>query len=38
MIYIITAGSYSDYHIIAATTDKECAEKIAEHYECRGRR
>lgn len=32
MIYIITSGEYSDYHIIAATTDKECAEKIAEHF------
>ena len=33
MIYIITAGEYSDYHIIAATTDRECAEKIAEHFD-----
>ena len=29
-IYIITAGQYSDYHIIAATVDKERAEKICE--------
>lgn len=33
MIYIITAGNYSDYHIIAATTDRECAGRIAEHFD-----
>lgn len=27
-IYIITAGCYSDYHICAATTDKEKAERL----------
>lgn len=32
MIYIVTSGIYSDYHIITATTDRESAEKIAEHF------
>lgn len=27
-IYIVTAGTYSDYHIVAATTDKAKAEEI----------
>lgn len=28
MIYIITKGSYSEYHICAATTDKDRAENL----------
>lgn len=32
IIYIVTAGEYSDYGIIAATKDKETAEKIANKY------
>ena len=31
-IYVVTKGSYSDYHIVAATLDKEKAEKIAKKY------
>lgn len=27
-IYVITDGEYSDYHVVAATTDKKKAEKI----------
>lgn len=39
-IYVVTQGDYSDYHIIAATTDREIAEKIStkfttRHDECR---
>lgn len=32
MIYIITAGSYSNYHIIAATTDHTEAKLIKKSY------
>lgn len=32
IIYIVTAGEYSDYGIIAATKDKETAERIANEY------
>lgn len=32
-IYIITAGCYSDYHICAATTDKEKAERLKILFE-----
>lgn len=32
IIYIVTAGEYSDYGIIAATKDKETAERIANKY------
>lgn len=31
-IYVVTKGSYSDYHIVAATLDKEKAEKIAKRF------
>lgn len=31
-IYVITKGSYSDYHICAVTTDKEKAERLALFY------
>ena len=31
-VYIVTSGSYSDYHICAASLDKEHAELLAEKY------
>lgn len=31
-VYIITMGSYSDYHICAATLDKNTAVKLAKKY------
>lgn len=31
-IYVVTKGSYSDYHIITATTDEEVANKIAKKF------
>ena len=31
-VYIVTAGIYSDYHICAASLDKEHAEILAEKY------
>lgn len=31
-IYVVTKGQYSDYHIVAATLDKEKAEKIAKRF------
>lgn len=31
-VYIVTAGDYSDYHICAASLDKEHAEILAEKY------
>lgn len=31
-IYVVTKGSYSDYHIVAATLDKEKAEAIAKRF------
>lgn len=31
-IYVITKGSYSDYHICAVATDKKHAEKLAKIY------
>ena len=31
-IYVITKGSYSDYHIITATTDETQARKIADKF------
>lgn len=31
-IYVIAAGEYSDYHIVAATTDKETADRIAKAH------
>lgn len=39
-IYVVTQGDYSNYHIVAATTDHEIAEKIAAKFtskydECR---
>lgn len=33
MIYIVTKGHYSDYHIVAATTDKKIAEKIKKKFD-----
>ena len=32
-IYVVTKGSYSDYHIVAATLDKEKAEKIKKKFD-----
>lgn len=32
MIYVVTDGDYSDYHIIAATVHKEAAERLAKRY------
>jgi len=32
-IYVITAGCYSDYHICAATTDKDKAERLKVLFE-----
>lgn len=32
MLYAITAGSYSDYHIITLSSDKEKAEKLASLF------
>lgn len=34
MIYILTDGCYSDYHIVAATTDKEKAEELSAKLYC----
>lgn len=31
-VYIVTSGDYSDYHICAASLDKERAEILAEKY------
>lgn len=31
-LYAVTKGEYSDYHIIALTTDKDVAEKLAKKY------
>lgn len=31
-IHVVTSGCYSDYHIVAATLDKELAEKIAAKF------
>lgn len=31
-IYVVTQGSYSDYHIITATTDEKLANKIAKKF------
>lgn len=31
-IYAVTQGSYSDYHIVAVTLDKEIAEKISAKF------
>ncbi len=32
IIYIVTAGEYSDYGIIAATKDKKTAQRIADKF------
>lgn len=32
-IYIVTAGEYSDYHIVAVTRDKDKAETIKKLYQ-----
>ena len=31
-IYVVTQGSYSDYHIVAVTLDKDIAEKIKAKF------
>ena len=31
-VYVITKGSYSDYHICAVAIDKEKAEKLEDYY------
>lgn len=33
MIYVVTKGNYSDYHIVSATTDEETAKLIAKRYD-----
>ena len=35
MIYVITKGSYSDYHICAVATNKERAEELKKMYSSR---
>ena len=35
-IYVITAGYYSDYNILAATTDSDRAEYLRNFYEAEG--
>lgn len=32
MIYLITKGSYSCYHVVAATTDRKIAKKIQKKF------
>lgn len=32
-IYVVTKGCYSDYHIVAATTDYDLAKKIAAKFD-----
>ena len=32
MIYIVTRGEYSRYRVVAATTDRETAEKICDKF------
>lgn len=32
IVYVITQGSYSDYHICAVTLDKERAKKLSKFY------
>ena len=32
MIYIVTTGKYSDYRVVAATTDRAIAEKIRDKF------
>lgn len=34
-IYVVTQGTYSDYHIVAATMDREVAEKITAKFTTR---
>ena len=34
-IYVVTSGCYSDYHIVAATTDHDLAKKIAAKFTTR---
>lgn len=31
-IYVVTQGSYSDYHIVAVTTNRDLAEKISAKF------
>lgn len=31
-IYVVTKGDYSDYHIVAVTTDPETAKKLADRF------
>jgi len=33
-IYILTEGSYSDYHIVGVAEDKETAELLSEKWDC----
>lgn len=32
IIYVLTQGAYSDYHIVTATTDKDQAEKLCKIF------
>lgn len=32
MIYLVTKGEYSGYHVVAATTNREVAEKIKDKF------
>jgi hypothetical protein len=34
MFYVVTAGSYSSYHIIGVTTDLKVAEQIVTKFDC----
>ena len=34
MIYVLTCGDYSDFHIEAATSDKEIADAYAKIHDC----
>jgi hypothetical protein len=34
-LYAVTKGTYSAYHIIALTSDKNVANKLAKKYSCR---
>ena len=36
IVYVITQGEYSEYHICAVTTDRERAEHLRRLYMCRG--
>lgn len=32
MFYVVTKGNYSDYHIVAVTTDRDVAEQICNKF------